>query len=310
MKFRPINLVLLLLAGLAVASAPGRALAQAPFEVQQGAASPQIKQKFLDGIGIDQKLGAQVPLDLTFTDEDGKPVKLAKYFDGAKKPVILALVYYNCPNICTMVLNDLNRGMNGLTLSAGDDFEVVTVSFDPREGPEIARDKKEQYMHSYRRDHAAQGWHFLTGNEKSIKALTDSVGFKFRYDPKYDQYVHPSGLIILTPQGRVSRYFFGVDYDLKDLRLSLEEASGNKIGTLTDKLLLFCFHYDETSGKYTVWVTRFLKLGGVLTVGGIGAFWLAMFYRDQNLRGTGKGSGGTNGNDQNPNPPTDGPSSN
>jgi protein SCO1/2 len=269
MNFRPSHFALLLTA-LTLAAAP--------------VGADQIKQKFLDGIGIDQKLGAAVPLDLTFKDENGKPVKLRQFFDGHKKPVILALVYYNCPNVCTMVLNDLNRGMNGLTLSAGDDFEVVTVSFDPREGPDVARDKKEQFMHSYRRDHAAEGWHFLTGDLPDIKALTDAVGFHYRYDPKFDQYIHPSGLVILTPQGKVSRYFFGIDYDLKDLRLSLEEASGNKIGTLTDKLLLFCFHYDETSGKYTVWITRFLKLGGVLTIGALGAFWLAMHYREQNVR--------------------------
>jgi protein SCO1/2 len=289
MKSRPSHLTLLLI-GLTLIASPIRA--------------DQVKPKFLDGIGIDQKLGAAIPLDLTFKDEFGKPVRLRQYFDGHKKPVILVLVYYNCPNVCTMVLNDLNRGMNGLTLSAGDDFQVVTVSFDPREGPDVAKDKKEQFMHSYRRDHAAEGWHFLTGDLPAIKALTDAVGFHYRYDPKFDQYLHPSGLVILTPQGKVSRYFFGIDYDLKDLRLSLQEASGNKIGTLTDKILLFCFHYDETNGKYTVWITRFLKLGGVLTVGALGAFWLAMYHREQSGRDqSGRDQSARGQNGQRPAPP-------
>ena len=234
--------------------------------------------KFLDGVGIDQNVGAQVPLDLEFHDENGKRVRLGDYFDGTKKPVILTLVYYKCPQVqsCTLELNDLNRGMNGLTMSAGDDFDVVTISFDPHEGPELAADEKEIYMQSYRRIHAAQGWHFLTGDEESLKKLTAAVGFHYRYDPKFEQYVHPTGLIVLTPKGVISRYFFGIDYDLKDLRLSLEEASSGKIGGLTDKILLYCFHYDPTSGKYSFRIIQLMQLGAVLTVGALGAFWFAM----------------------------------
>jgi protein SCO1/2 len=241
----------------------------------------EVKPAYLNDVGITQNLGAQVPLDLTFHDETGKAVKLGQYFDGNKKPVILSLVYYKCPQLCTLVLNDLNRGMNGLsTMSAGDDYQVVTVSFDPREGPEEATDKKETYMASYRRPHAAEGWHFLTGDEASIKALTTAVGFKYKYDAKYGQYIHPSGLMVLTPKGVVSRYFFGIDYDLKDLRLSLEEASSNKVGSLTDRLLLYCFHYDPSSGKYSLQVTRIMQLGAVLTMGALGAFWMAMHKRE------------------------------
>jgi protein SCO1/2 len=239
------------------------------------------KPSYLDNVGIDQNLGKQVPMDLAFRDEHGKVVRLGDYFDHSKKPVILALVYYKCPTLCTLVLNDLNRGMNGLsTLSAGDDYQVVTVSFDPREGPDVALDKKEVYMQSYRRPHADEGWHFLTGDADSIKKLTSAVGFKYKYDPKFDQYVHPSGLVVLTPKGVVSRYFFGIDYDLKDLRLSLEEASGNKIGTFTDQILLYCFHYDPTSGKYSFRIIQAMQLGAVLTMGALGAFWFAMSRRE------------------------------
>jgi len=239
------------------------------------------KPSYLDGVGIDQNLGAQVPLDLVFHDEQGKEVKLGDFFDGSKKPVILTLVYYKCPTLCTLELNDLNRGMNGLsTLSAGDDFQVVTVSFDPREGPDVALDKKVNYLASYRRPHAEEGWHFLTGDADSIKKLTDAVGFHYKYDPKFDQYVHPSGMMVLTPKGVISRYFFNIDYDLKDLRLSLEEASGNKIGTVTDQILLYCFHYDPTSGKYSFRIIQFMQLGGILTMGALGAFWFAMARRE------------------------------
>ena len=220
--------------------------------VESAKQAEENKPAYLKGIGIDQKLGEKVPLDLTFRDENGNPVKLGQYFDGKRKPVILVLVYYSCPQLCTLVLNDLSRGLNGLsTLSVGDDFEVVTVSIDPSDTTELARDRKATYLASYRRPHAAQGWHFLTGDQTSIRRLTDAVGFHYRWDPKFQQFMHPSGLTILTPNGTISRYFFGIDYDLKDLRLSLEEASNSKIGSVTDRILLYCFHYDESSGKYT-----------------------------------------------------------
>ncbi len=249
-------------------------------------AAPEIKPAYLNDVGLEQKLGRQIPLDLVFHDESGKQVTLGQYFDGIKKPVILTLVYYKCPQLCTLVLNDLNRGMNGLsTLSAGDDYQVVTVSFDPREGPEEAADKKETYMQSYRRPHASEGWHFLTGDQASIKKLTDAVGFSYKYDPKFGQFLHPSGLMVATPKGQLSRYFFGIDYDLKDLRLALEEASSNKIGSLTDRVLLYCFQYDLASGKYSLRVTRIMQIGGVLTMGALGAFWMAMHKRENSGQG-------------------------
>jgi protein SCO1/2 len=256
--------------------------------VETGATAERNKPAYLKDVGIDQKLGAQVPLDLTFRDESGQPVQLAKYFDGHKKPVILTLVYYSCPQLCTLVLNDLNRGLNGLsTLSAGDDFQVVTVSIDPSDTSALAADKKATYMASYRRPHADQGWHFLTGDQTSIRRLAQAVGFKYKWDPKFQQFIHPSGLIILTPKGTISRYFFGIDYDTKDLRLSLEEASSDKIGSFTDRILLYCFHYDESSGRYTPTITRILKLGGVLTMAALGFFWFAMYRFEQARYGGG-----------------------
>lgn len=249
-------------------------------------ASAQLNNpNYLKGVGIDQKLGAQVPLDLPFRDENGNTVRLGQYFDG-RRPVVLTLVYYNCPMLCTLVLNDLTRGMNGLDLSAGDDFQVVTVSFDPKETPELAADKKKTYLASYRRPHAAEGWHFLTGDQASIAALTSAIGFHYKWDPKFQQYIHPSGVMVLTPTGTISRYFFGIDYGLKDLKLSLQEASGNKIGSFTDQVILYCFHYDPSSGKYTLAVTRAMQVGGVMTMAALGAFWFAMFrHRDPHAAG-------------------------
>jgi protein SCO1/2 len=266
------SILAVLVATLALALAPvSPALAQPP------------KPPFLNGVGMDQNLGKQIPLDLVFKDDTGKSVKLGDYFDG-KKPVILTLVYYDCPMLCTLVLNDLTRGMNGLdTLSAGTDYQVVTVSFNPKETPALAAEKKETYLQSYHRPHAAEGWHFLTGDEASIHQLTEAVGFHYKWDPKFNQYMHPSGITILTPTGTISRYFFGIDYGLKDLKFSLEEASGNKIGTVTDQILLYCFHYDPSTGKYSLMVTRLLKIGGLLTLAALGAFWFVMFRSHQQV---------------------------
>ncbi len=239
---------------------------------------------YLAGTGIEQKLGSSVPLNLVFHDEHGQAVKLGDFFDQTKKPVILTLVYYKCPNIqlCTLELNDLNRAMNGIdrSLQAGDDYQVLTISFDPKETAADAQDKKETYMQSYRQPHAEQGWRFLTGDADSIKQLTDSVGFHYKYDAKFNQFIHPSGLILLTPKGVVSRYFFGIDYDLKDIRFSLEEAASGKIGPLTDQILLYCFHYDPSTSKYSLAIVHLMQIGGVLTLGAMGAFWFAMYRKE------------------------------
>jgi protein SCO1/2 len=253
-----------------------------PFS-QTPTAPPRMKPDYLKGIGIEQRLGQQIPMDLVFKDETGKSVKLGDYFDG-RRPVVLTLVYYGCPMLCTLVLNDLTRGMNGLNLNAGDDYQIVTVSFDPKETPAMAADKKASYLRSYRRPHGEDGWHFLTGDDASIHQLTDAVGFTYRWDAKYNQFIHPSGITIVTPTGVISRYFFGIDYGLKDLKLALQEASGNKIGSLTDQILLYCFHYDELSGmyQYSHAVIRIVRVGGILTLLGLGTFWFAMFRRRSN----------------------------
>lgn len=224
----------------------------------------------LQDVGIDQKLNAQVPLNLEFRDESGKAVMLRDYF--GKKPVILSLAYYECPMLCTYVLNGLVKGLRPLSFDAGNEFEILTVSFDPRETHQLAASKKSVYLKEYGRSKAAAGWHFLTGNSESIRKLTDAVGFRYKYDPKDNQFAHASGIMILTPEGKLARYFYGIEYSSRDIRLALVEASQNKIGSPVDQLLLFCFHYDPTVGKYNAVATNFIRLGGILTVLALGLF--------------------------------------
>ncbi len=233
----------------------------------------------LNDVGIDQKLDAQVPGDLTFTDENGATVQLSQYY--GKRPMVLTLVYYKCPMLCTMVLNDLNKVMGAMPMNVGEQFDVVTVSFDPSEGPDLAAKKKHQYVHSYGRPHAQEGWHFLTGDEANIKKLTSTVGFRYAWDEKWKQYAHASGIIVLTPDGKVSRYFYGVEYSAQDLRLALAEANQGKISMPAEQILLYCFHYDPTTGKYSLIVTRFVQLGAILTMGALGTFWLVMYRQSK-----------------------------
>jgi len=244
---------------------------------------PSTRPPILNDVGIDQKLDNQVPTDLIFRDESGRDVRLGELLH--ERPVILVLVYYKCPMMCTMVLNDLTKTLNAMrTSSVGEQFDVITVSFDPSETPDLAAAKKRQYVREYRRPHAEEGWHFLTGPEDSIRKLTDAVGFRYVWDEKFKQFVHASGITLLTPQGRVSRYFFGLEYSVKDLRLSLVEASGGKIGTKTDQVLLYCFHYDPATGRYTLAVTNVLRAGGVLTMIAIGSFMLISLRKERRNR--------------------------
>jgi protein SCO1/2 len=245
----------------------------------------------LEGVGFDQELNAQVPLDLQFVDETGTPVKLCDYF--GEKPVILVLAYYQCPRLCNLVLNGLVQGMLETPFTVGEEFNVVTVSFDPRETWRLAAEKKKSYLRRYAKPGAAGGWHFLTGEQPQIKRLTDSVGFHYKYDPQKDQYVHASGIMILTPQGRVSRYFYDVRYPGRDLRLGLVEASQSKIGSPVDQILLYCFHYDPAVGRYSASVMAFIRIGGVLTVLAVGGlFWMLMRGRRRN-EVLHEGAGGT-----------------
>jgi protein SCO1/2 len=236
----------------------------------------------LQGVGIDQRLNEQVPMDLTFRDEVGKSVRLGDYFGS--KPVILALVYYKCPMLCTLTLNGLERTMRVMPLDVGNQYTVVTVSFDPRETPALAAAKKQEYLAHYGRPGGAAGWHFLTGEESSIHPLTDIVGFHYNYDPQSGQYAHTTGLVVLTPQGKIARYFYGVEFSPRDLRLSLVEASANKIGSPVDEILLFCFHYDPATGKYGLVIMRVIQIAGVVTVLALGSFMALMLRRERESR--------------------------
>jgi protein SCO1/2 len=233
----------------------------------------------LQGVGIDQKLDQHIPLNLTFTDEFGKKVPLSTYFQSGK-PVILALVYYRCPMLCTQILTGLASSLKAVSLNPGRDFEVVSVSFDPKDTPETAASKKQVYLRRYGRPGTANGWHLLTGDEADIKALTDAVGYHYKYDPATDQFAHASGIMIVTPDGRLSRYFYGVEYAPRDVRLGLVEASLNKIGNPVDEVLLFCFHYDPSTGKYGAVVMNIVRLAGGTFVLVCGAVLAIVLRRD------------------------------
>lgn len=232
-------------------------------------------------VGIDQKLNQQIPLEAEFRDENGKPVQLKQYFDG-RKPVVLTMVYFECPMLCTEVLNGLIRTLRVLpsNFAVGKDFDILTVSFDPRETPELAAAKKKNYLAQYKKPEAGSGWHFLTGNEESIRRLTQAVGFRYVYDQRLGQYAHAAAIMLLTPQGKVSRYLYGVDYPPKDLRLGLTEASNGKIGGLSEQILLLCYHYDPVIGKYSLLTLRLVQIGGVITLLALGTFLFVMFRRD------------------------------
>ena len=237
-------------------------------------------------IGFDQRLDEAVPLGLTFRDESGKSVELGDYFNG--KPVILALVYYQCPMLCNQVLNGLAGGLKALPFDAGREFEVVVVSINPRETSALAAAKKESYARDYWRAGAASGWHFLTGDPKPIDSLSKAVGFRFAYDPMLNQYAHASGVIVLTPKGRVARYFYGVEYAPRDLRFGLIEAAEERIGTPVDQVLLLCYQYDPKTGKYSAAVMKSLRLGGGVTVIGVAALLLALSRKAKRERRSAK----------------------
>ncbi len=236
----------------------------------KGIMSPpaNVRPPGLQNVGIEQHLDEQIPADLNFRDETGKPVRLGDYF--GKKPVILNLVYYNCPMLCGEVLSGLEGALRVLKFDVGKEFDVLTVSFDPRETPDMATKKKAEFLKRYGRAGAAEGWHFLTGPQESIDALTKAAGFQYQYDPKTGQFAHATAIMILTPEGKIAQYYYGVDYAPKDLRLGLIQASQNKIGTLADQVLLYCYHYDPTTGKYGAIISRVLKLAGLATILGLG----------------------------------------
>lgn len=233
----------------------------------------------LQEIGIDQNLDQQIPLDLKFKDESGNTVQLSQYFHPGR-PVILNLVYYQCPMLCGEVLNGLASAMGVMKFTAGKEYEVITVSIDPRETPELAVAKKKTYMERYNRPGAEDGWHFLTGDQQNIDVLAKTMGFKYRYDAKLNQYIHAAGIALVTPQGKLAQYYYGVEYSPKDLRLGLIEASQDKIGNIVDQLVLYCYHYDPNTGKYGAVVTNLLRVGGAFTMLILGGFIVLMLRRE------------------------------
>jgi protein SCO1/2 len=237
------------------------------------------KRNITDDIGIDQRLGEQVPLDLEFLDEAGKSVKLRDFLSD--KPVILTCVYYRCPMLCTQVLNGVLKSAQGLTLELDEDYTVLSVSIDPRETPAMAREKKKTYIRQYRRDGAEEGWRFLTGKAEAIEQLTKAVGFRYRYDAASDQFAHASGIVVLTPDGKISRYFYGIDYHPRDLRLGLVESSKKKIGSPVDQVLLLCFHYDPVTGRYGMAIATVLRLAGIATLVVMAVFLFRMFLLER-----------------------------
>jgi protein SCO1/2 len=224
----------------------------------------EIPPNQLPDVGIDQQLDAQVPLDLTFRDEQGQAAQLSRYV--ADDPVLLTLGYYECPMLCSLVRRGLFDSLQTLQFNAGEQFDLVSVSIDPREDAHTATIHKAQYMQAYNRPGAAEGIHFLTGEEPAIRALADAVGFRYAYDEQTGQYAHPSGIVVLTPQGRISRYFYGIEYDAQDLRLAIIEAADNQIGTPTDQVLLLCYQYDPATGQYTIAIWRLIRMAGGATV--------------------------------------------
>jgi protein SCO1/2 len=258
-------------------------LVSASAQINSGVMSPPANTRppRLQNVGIEQHLDAQVPPDLVFRDDTGKTVKLGDYF--GRKPLILNLVYYNCTMLCGEALAGLASAMRLVKFDVGNEFDVVTVSFDPRETPDMAAAKKTDYVKRYGRANAAAGWHFLTGSPDSINALTKTVGFQYQYDEKSNQYAHATAIMVLTPQGRISRYFYGVDFPPKDLRMGLVEASHGKIGNAVDAVLLYCYHYDPETGKYGDMVANILRLAAAATILLIGGLIFILWRLDRSV---------------------------
>ena len=237
---------------------------------------PQLKE-----VSFKQRLNEMLPLDASFTDETGRRVVLGEYF--GRKPVLLAFVYYQCPMLCTQVMNGLSSALKVMPFAAGEDYEVVLVSFDPRDTPATAAEKKRAHLEYWSTEKDAASWHLLSGDEATIRRVTSAAGFSYRWDERTGQFAHVSGILVATPQGRLSRYFYGVEYSPKELRLALVESSEGRVGSAIDELLLYCFHYNPESGRYGLMVMNLVRLGGVMTVLGIGGFILIMRRRESRM---------------------------
>ena len=255
--------------------------ASAGVKREPGTPASQIP-KALREIGFDQRLDEQLPLDTPLRDEQGRAVELGEYF--GKRPVVLVFAYYDCPMLCTLAINGLSSALKVLSLEPGADFEIVTVSIDPHDTPAAAAIKKAGYLERYKRAGAANGWHFLTGDQPSIDRLTKAAGFRYAWDPETKQFAHPTGIIVLTPDGRMARYLFGIEYGPRDLRLAIVEASDGKVGSPADALLLYCYHYDPMTGRYGVAIMRGMRIAGAATALALGGFIVVMLRRERRQR--------------------------
>ncbi len=272
---------LLLAAGLPAAAQFGPPRPQDIGTYQKGA-----KPNAVAGVDFEQKLGAAVPLATRFRDETGRDVTLAEL--GRNKPILLVPAYYHCPMLCSLVLSGVASSLDTMELDAGQDFEVVVVSFDPKETPAMARAAKARTLRGYDRSGAASGFHFLTGDPPQIHAVMDAIGFRYNYLPEKDQYAHAAGIVVLTPAGKVARYYYGVEYPPRDVRLGLVEASGDKIGSLVDRVILYCCTYDPTTGRYSAAILNIVRLGGVLTLAALGLFFLVSWRRGRHRTSMGE----------------------
>lgn len=258
------------------AAAPLRAQGLAPDDAGDPA---QAKPGLLSKVGIDQHLNQQIPLDLPFTDETGREVRLGEFF--GKRPVVLALVYYECPMLCTQVLNGMVSALGVLTFDVGREFDVIAVSINPKETPGLAAQKKQAYLERYQRPQTAAGWHFLTGKEENIRRLAAAVGFRYAFDEKIQQYAHGAGIEVLTPRGVLSKYFYGIEFSPRDLKFGVMEASEERIGTAIDNALLLCYHYDPATGTYGAAAIGAVRIGGVATLLAIGSFLFVSLRRER-----------------------------
>lgn len=261
-----------------IAAVVGLALSPV-YAADTGSSTARLVPPALQGVGIDQKLNAQLPLDAQFTDSFGRPLRLRDLL--GRRPALLALVYYTCPMLCDQILRGVVRGIRPLSLVPGRDFDVIAISINPDEGPADATAKRNEIVKLYSRQASTEGWHFLTGTEANIRAVADAVGFHYRWDPKTKMFFHAAGIMALTPEGKAARYFYGVDFAPKDLKLGLIESSHNRIGTPVDQILLFCSHYDAVAGKYTTAVLSAMRLAAAgflaLLIGGLGFLWRREF---------------------------------
>jgi protein SCO1/2 len=265
------------------------AYAQNPVGLAEPGDPTAAKPGLLSKIAIDQRIGHQVPADIPFVDDAGREVKIGDYF--GKRPVVLALVYYECPMLCTQVLNGLVSSIGVLNFEVGREFDVVAVSFNPKEGPGLASQKKAAYVERYGRPQSAAGWHFLTGTQESIARLTEAVGFKYEYDDAIKQFAHGAAIEVLTPTGTIAKYFYGIEYSPRDLRLGLVEAADERIGTLVDDVLLFCYHYDPATGKYGASILTLVRIGAIATVLAFTVFLTVSLRREQSLAVAGASTG-------------------